>query len=69
MFWMYGKASQRRRWWWRKRARRRYLTLRLKVANKKITEIETMVTRTQKEGALFKIDALQTADKNMECRA
>ncbi len=41
------------------------LVLRLKVANKKITEIETMVTRTQKEGALFKIDALQAADKNM----
>ncbi len=42
------------------------LVLRLKVAKKKITEIETMVTRSQKEGALFKIDALQTADKNME---
>jgi len=41
------------------------LVLRLKVANRKITEIETMVTRTQKEGALFKLDALQTADKNM----
>jgi len=39
--------------------------LRLKVADKKITEIETMVTRTQKEGALFKLDALQAADKNM----
>ncbi len=42
------------------------LVLRMKIANKKISEIETMVTRTQKEGALFKIDALQTADKNME---
>jgi hypothetical protein len=42
------------------------LTLRLKVANQKITEIETMVTRTQKEGALFKIDALGSSDKNME---
>jgi hypothetical protein len=42
------------------------LMLRLKVANKKITEVETMVTRTQKEGALFKVDALQAADKNME---
>src|ERR1700677_1124968 len=42
------------------------LVLRLKVAKKKITEIETMVTRTQKEGALFKIDALQAPDKNME---
>ena len=41
------------------------LVLRLKVANKKITEMETMVTRTQKEGALFKVDALQAADKNM----
>jgi hypothetical protein len=41
------------------------LVLRLKVADKKITEIETMVTRTQKEGALFKPDALQTADKTM----
>ncbi len=42
------------------------LVLRLKVAKKKITEIETMVTRSQKEGALFKIDALQAPDKNME---
>ena len=43
------------------------LVLRLKVdSNKKISEIETMVTRTQKEGALFKPDALQAADKNME---
>jgi hypothetical protein len=41
------------------------LMLRLKVAGKKITEIETMVTHTQKEGGLFKPDALQTADKNM----
>jgi hypothetical protein len=41
------------------------LMLRLKVANKKIAEIETMVTRSQKEGALFKVDALQAADKNM----
>jgi hypothetical protein len=39
--------------------------LRLKVANKKITEIETMVTRNQKEGALFKPDALQAADKTL----
>jgi len=43
------------------------LVLRLKVgSNKKISEIETMVSRTQKEGALFKPDALQAADKNME---
>jgi hypothetical protein len=42
------------------------LVLRLKVANKRITEIETMVTHSQKEGALFKLDALQSADKKME---
>jgi hypothetical protein len=36
------------------------LALRLKVAGKKITEIETMVTRNRTEGALFAIDALQT---------
>jgi hypothetical protein len=42
-----------------------FLVLRLKIAGKKIAEIETMVTRTQKEGALFKPDALQTADKNL----
>src|SRR5271154_7102744 len=42
-----------------------FLVLRLKIAGKKITEIETMVTRTQKEGALFKLDALEAADKNM----
>jgi hypothetical protein len=42
-----------------------FLTLRLKVADKKIAEIESMVTRTQKEGALFKPDALQAGDKTM----
>jgi hypothetical protein len=42
-----------------------FLVLRLKVADKKISEIESMVTRTQKEGALFKPDALQTADETM----
>src|SRR5580658_9609434 len=42
-----------------------FLVLRLKIADRKITEIETMVTRTQKEGALFKPDALQAADKTM----
>jgi len=42
-----------------------FLMLRLKVADKKITEIETMVTRTQKEGALFKPETLQSADKAM----
>jgi len=35
--------------------------LRLKVVGKKITEVETQVTRAQKEGALFAIDSLQTA--------
>jgi hypothetical protein len=39
--------------------------LRLKVAGKKITEIETQVTRKQSEGALFAIDALQTAGPAM----
>ncbi|MBZ5575805.1 MAG: hypothetical protein LAP40_04510 [Acidobacteriia bacterium] len=39
------------------------LALRLKIAGRKITEIETMVTRTQKEGALFAIDALETPGK------
>lgn len=41
------------------------LVLRLQIVARKITEIETMVTRNQKEGALFKIDALQTAGKAM----
>jgi len=41
------------------------LVLRLKVAGKKITEVETQVTRTQKEGALFAIDSLQTAGPAM----
>jgi hypothetical protein len=36
------------------------LMLRLKVADRKINEIETQVTRKQSEGALFAIDALQT---------
>ncbi len=35
------------------------LALRLKVADKKITEVETQVTRTQKEGALFALASLQ----------
>jgi hypothetical protein len=39
--------------------------LRLKVAGKKITEIETQVTRKQSEGALFALDALQTAGPAM----
>ena len=36
------------------------LAMRLKVADVKITEVETQVTRTQKEGALFVLDTLQT---------
>jgi hypothetical protein len=35
------------------------LAVRLKAAEGKLSEIETLVTRTQKEGALFAIDALQ----------
>src|SRR5580658_6549328 len=42
-----------------------FLVLRLKVANRKITEIETMVTHNQKEGALFKPEALTDPDKKM----
>jgi hypothetical protein len=34
------------------------LALRLKISGKKISEIETMVTRNRTEGALFSIDAL-----------
>jgi hypothetical protein len=41
------------------------LVLRLKVAARKITEIETMVTRGQKEGRLFNLDNLQTPGKTM----
>jgi hypothetical protein len=41
------------------------LALRLKVAGKKITEIETQVTRTQKEGGLFAIDAIKTVSPVM----
>jgi len=36
------------------------LALRLKIQNKKITEIETMVTRSKAEGALFDIEKLTT---------
>ncbi len=36
------------------------LALRLKVADKKITEVESQVTRKQSEGAIFNIKALQT---------
>ena len=41
------------------------LVLRLKVAGKKITEVETQVTRSQSQGAIFAIDALQIASKAM----
>ena len=41
------------------------LVLRLKIDKNKISEIETMVTRSQKEGAILNIANLQQADKNM----
>ncbi len=41
------------------------LMLRLKVADKKITEVETQTTRSRAEGGIFTIDALQTAGKTM----
>jgi hypothetical protein len=41
------------------------LMLRLKIADRKIAEIETQVTRTQKEGALFNINALRIASTTM----
>lgn len=41
------------------------LVLRLKVADQMITEVETQVTRNQKEGAIFAIDALQTPNAAM----
>jgi hypothetical protein len=41
------------------------LMLRLKVADRRITEVETQVTRKQSEGALFAIDALKTAGSVM----
>jgi hypothetical protein len=40
-------------------------TLRLKIAEQKISEIETMVVRTQAEGMIFAIDAIQTPSKAM----
>jgi len=39
--------------------------VRLKVAAKKITEIETQVTRSRSDGALFNTDTLQTASPAM----
>ncbi|HEY7185394.1 MAG TPA: hypothetical protein VH436_02540 [Vicinamibacterales bacterium] len=41
------------------------LVLRLKVANRMITEVETQVTRNQKEGAIFAIDALKSPNAAM----
>jgi hypothetical protein len=41
------------------------LMLRLKIVGRKLTEIETQVTRSQKEGGLFKLDGLQAPGKTM----
>jgi len=41
------------------------LMLRLKIVDRKITEIETQVTRNQKEGAIFEVKALQSPNKMM----
>jgi hypothetical protein len=41
------------------------LLVRLKLVDKKITEIETQVTRNQTEGAIFAIDNLKTASPTM----
>src|SRR4029453_6183311 len=41
------------------------LALRLKVVNNAIAEGETQVTRNQKEGAIFAIDALQSTNSAM----
>jgi hypothetical protein len=41
------------------------LVLRLTLVDKKITEAETMVTRNQREGLTFQIDALQKPNKAM----
>ena len=41
------------------------LVLRLKIEGKKIIEVETQVTRSQKEGAIFNINAIQAASKAM----
>ena len=42
-----------------------FLMLRLKVAERKISEIETMVVRSQKEGAIFEPNALERANPEM----
>src|SRR5262245_6220135 len=41
------------------------LAFRLKVVDRKITEIETMVTRNRAEGAIFNVEALQTPRAGM----
>ena len=41
------------------------LVVRLKVADKKITEVETQVTHSRTEGALFNIDNIKTPSKGM----
>jgi hypothetical protein len=41
------------------------LPLRLKIVDQKVTEVETMTVRTQKEGALFSPDALKEPRKEM----
>jgi len=41
------------------------LMLRLKIARGKIAEVETQVTRSQKEGAIFAVDALQSPNAAM----
>ena len=40
-------------------------TVRLKIADQKISEIETMVVRSQAEGMIFQIEAIQTPSKAM----
>ncbi|HEY7335573.1 MAG TPA: hypothetical protein VH639_11865 [Bryobacteraceae bacterium] len=41
------------------------LALRLKIADKKIAEVETQVTRSRQDGAIFNIDAIQTPSQAM----
>jgi hypothetical protein len=41
------------------------LALRLKIENRKISEIETMVTRNRMEGAIFAVDNLQKPQEEM----
>ena len=39
--------------------------LRLKISDRKISEVETQVTRNQAQGAIFAVDALQSTNKAM----